>query len=366
MSSSSVRAAGGAAVRWAALGIGAAIGIAVAIGVAATEVSAAEPWLRVTGSERCSVPARALAARIRETTIGTPDPLFAVHVSISDGTRTSARVRLALGSRSIGVKELEASTCAEVLEAVATVVALALSSESEASVVAPVTTPRRAELERERATWAVDEPRRALPELGAMPEQGASVGAASLEPTPRTAALPTDALAEPSDPGLDTPGWRLLFGIGADRGSLREPTVVIQAGGAASLGRGELRALASYGVPSVREEVSDVFRRVRADVGALALDYCRGLDAERWVSACAGLELGLRRYSRIEQAAEEPRIEREHFEPSTSVLAGLAFVYRDATVQPQLDVTLRRALLGALAESPALGFRAALGAAVQF
>jgi len=323
MSSSSARAVVGAAW-WVALGVGAAVGMGAA------EAGAANSWLRVRGSERCSVPARVLAACIREATIGTPDPLFAVEVSIADGLPTTARVRLALGSRSIGVKELAAPTCAEVLDAVTTVVALALSSESEASVVAPVAPPRRAELER------------------------------------RAPAPVADALAAQGELGRDARGWRLLLRVGADRGSLSEPTAVVQAGAAARLSEGEVRALVSYGVPSVREEVSDVFSSVRADFGALALDYCRGLDAERWVSACAGLELGLRRYSRVEQAAEESRIERERFEPSTSVLAGLALVYRDATVQPQLDVMAGRALLGAPAEAPPLGFRAALGAAVQF
>jgi hypothetical protein len=336
MSSSSARAVVGAAW-WVALGIGAAVGLGAA------EAGAAEPGVRVRSSERCSVPARVLAAQIREATIGTPDPLFAVEVSISDGPPTTARVRLALGSRSIGVKELEAPTCAEVLSAVTAVVALALSSESEGS-------ERGAPLE----------------ESASREEGAASVDVVRPEPTRRAPAPVADVLAAQGELGRDPRGWRLLLGVGADRGSLSEPTVVVRAGAAASLGRGEVRALVAYGVPSVREEESEVFSSVRADFGALALDYCHGLDAVRWVSACAGLELGLRRYSRVEQAAEEPRIKSERFEPTTGVLAGLALVYRDATVQPQLDVMAWRALLGAPAEAPPLGFRAALGAAVQF
>jgi hypothetical protein len=343
MFSSSVRAAIGASARWVALGMG------VAVGMGAADLGAAEPWLRVHDSEHCSVPASALAASILEATLGTPDRLFAVDVSISDGPPTTARVRLALGSRGIGVKELEAPTCAEVLDAITTVVALALSSESDA---------------RELGAPPEDSTSR---EASASPGGAASLGdAASPESTRRAPAPIADALAAHDELGRDTRGWRLLLGVGADRGSLSEPTAVVQAGAAASLGRGEVRALVSYGVPTVREEVSDVFSSVHADFGALALDYCRALDAERWVSACAGLELGLRRYSRVEQAAEEARIERERFEASTSVLAGLAFVYRDATVQPRLDVMSGRALLGAPAEAPLLGFRAALGAAVQF
>jgi hypothetical protein len=338
MFSSSVRAAIGASGRGVALGLGAAVGLAAA------EVGAAEPWLRVQGSEHCSVPDRVLAERIREATIGTPDPRLTVDVSLSEGLPTTARVRLALGSRSIGVKELEAPTCAEVLSAVTAVVALALSSDSDASELGA---PRDDSTSRED---------------GASPADSASP-----EPTSPAPAAIVDALAAQDDAlGRDERGWRLLLGVGADRGSLSEPTLVAQAGAAVSLGRGEVRAIASYGVPSVREEVSDVFSSVQADFGALALDYCRALDAERWLSACAGLELGLRRYSRVEQAAERARIERERFEPSTSVLAGLAFVYRDATVQPRLDVMAGRALVRAPAEAPPLGFRAALGAAVQF
>jgi hypothetical protein len=342
MFSSSVRAAVGASARWVALGLGAAVGMAAA------DAGAAEPWLRVQGSEHCSVPASVLAARIREATIGTPDPLLTVDVSISEGLPTKARVRLALGPRSIGVKELTAPTCAEVLEAITTVVALALSSESDAGELGA---PGEDSVTREDGASRDD--------------GGAPADAAWPEPT-RPAPAAADALAAQDELGRDAGGWRLLLGVGADRGSLSEPTLVVQAGAAVSLGRGEARALVSYGVPSVREEVSDVFSSVHADFGALALDYCRALDAERWVSACVGLELGLRRYSRVEQAAERARIERERFEPSTSVLAGLAFVYRDAAVQPRLDVMAGRALLGAPAEAPPLGFRAALGAAVQF
>jgi hypothetical protein len=293
--------------------------------------------------------------------MGTPNPELGVEVTISGGVRISALVRLALGSRSIGSKKLEARTCNEVLDAITTVVALALSSESGASAVPPVTAPRRAELQRERAREASDEPRGALPE-----RRGWLESVAWPEPARRAPAPPADELAAHDQLGHPANRWRVLLGVGADRGSLSEATLVVRAGAAASLGAGELRAVASYGVPSVREEVSDVFRSVRADFGAAALDYCYGLDAQRWVSACAGLELVLRRYWRVEQAPEEQRTEAERFEPSTSVLAGLAFVYRDATVQPQLDVTVQRSLLGTLAEAPPLGFRAALGAAVQF
>jgi hypothetical protein len=322
---SAARVAVRAAACWAVLG-------------GTSDVGAAEPWLRFSGSERCSVSPEVLASRIREATLGTPNPELGVEVTISGGVRTTARVRLTLGSLSIGMKELEARTCDEMLDAITTVVALALSSGEEASVVPPVPAARRADT--------------GLGDVG-LPEH---------TPAP---ALPAD-VAAPGELGQGTRGWRVLLGVGADRGSLSEATLVVRAGAAARLGGGELRALASYGVPSVREEVADVLRRVRADFGAVALDYCHGLDAERWVSACGGLELVLRRYSRVEQAPQELRTLTEQFEPSTSVLAGLAFVYRDATVQPQLDVTAWRSLLGTLAEAPPLGFRAALGAAVQF
>jgi hypothetical protein len=345
MFSSSARAAAGAAALWAALGAG------------ASDVGAVEPWLRFRGSERCSVPAEALALRIRETTIGTPNPELGVEVTLSRGVRTTARVRLVLGSRTIGTKELEARTCDEMLDAITTVVALALTSESEETTVTGATAPSRTELQRE----GQDERREALAELRGSPESVALPEHTRQAPRP-----PADALAAHGERGPDASRWRALFGVGADRGSLRDATLVVRAGAAAGLGGGELRAVASYGVPSVREEVSDVLRSVHADFGAVALDYCHGLDAQRWVSACAGLELVLRRYSRVDAAPEEPRIETELFEPSTSLLAGLAFVYRDATVQPQLDVTAQRALLGALADAPPLGFRAALGAAVQF
>jgi len=140
----------------------------------------------------------------------------------------------------------------------------------------------------------------------------------------------------------------------------------VRAAAAARLAQGQLRALAWYGVPSVREVVLDSFERVRADFAALGFDYCHGLDAGRWLSTCAGLELVLRRYSEITQPVDRERTQRERFELGTSALLGLALAYRSGLVQPEFDLSTQLPLLGAAAGAPPLGVRASFSAAVQF
>lgn len=309
-----------------------------ALSLGAPEAGAAEPWLRATSTGTCSVTTEVLAERIREATLGTPDPDLQVEVAISGGVRTKALVRLSRDSRSIGTKQLEATTCGEAVDAVTAVVALALSSTSNSA--GP------------------------LPASPVPPISGSASDSSALSEAPREAAFsPADGLF---DLGRALRRWRLLLGVGADRGSLSDATFVVRAGAAARVGAGELRGVATYGVAHVREEVSDITRRERADFGAAAIDYCHGLEPARWVSVCAGLELLVRRHARAEQGPEQRRIEAERYEPSPSVLGGLALVYRDATVQPGLDLTAQRPLLGALADGPALGFRAAFGVALQF
>ena len=302
------------------------------------EARATEGWLTFTGSASCSASPEELASRILELAIGSHDPKLRVEIDMLDGTEdTAAMIRLTLGSRRIGSKKLVAATCEEALDAALAVVALALSSEPRATgtaeAAAPVTAP---------ASGAADT---------TSPAAGLPEGDRSVEP------------GEPR-PGTDT--WRLLFAGGVEHGTLAEPTVVVGAGAAASIGRGELRAIGWYGLPSSREEVSAVFESTRSDFAAAALDYCGGIDRERWLGLCGGLEAGLTRLSRVRQAPNQPRTEQEDIGPSLGVVMGLSLAYRDSPLMPRLDLSARLPLVGRLAEAPAVGFRAALGAGMPF
>jgi len=79
-----------------------------------------------------------------------------------------------------------------------------------------------------------------------------------------------------------------------------------------------------------------------------------------------GLEVGLTRLSRTEQVPNQPRTEWERLHPTLGAVMSLAFTYRDAPLQPRLDLAARLPIAGGLAEAPPLAFRAAFGAAVPF
>jgi hypothetical protein len=300
------------------------------------------PWLSFRGSAGCSVERDELASRILEAVAGARDPALAVQVDVADGPDTLATVQLVLGSRVLGVKQLEAPTCDEALDAIVAVVALALSSSAQEQAHAPPDEPARATAV---ATWA---------EAPIEQNSGPADGRARSSRVDGEAADETKSKA---------PSWRVLAGIGVDTGTLAQPTAVVGGGAALTLARAELRAMGRYGVPSTREELSVTFESVRTDFGAATLDCCWGLDRARWVSACAGLELSLKRSARVELAAGEPRVEKKTNQPTFGPVAGLAFVLRDVLAQPHLELSAQLPVLG---KAPALGFRASLGGGVMF
>jgi hypothetical protein len=340
---------------WQSRALAPAAGLALVFGLAGV-VGAAHSWLSVRGTGACASSTESLGARILSAVIGTPKPGLRVEVQFGEGAATSARVRLLQGSRSIGRKKLAAPSCEELRDAVVAVVALALSSEP------PEARPPLAQ--REQSVAPPAETRRPLePAPAAAPRLERSSAALASERPPARGIedVPARGAAHPL-----LRDWRLSLGLGADEGTLSESTAVVRAEAAARLPQGELRAVVWYGLPSVRELETDHFERVRADFAALSVDYCLGIDAGRWLSSCAGLEVAVRRYSELSQAAERERIERERLDPGASARLGLAFMYRDASLQPQLDLSAQLPLVGGLAGAPTPGVRATFGAALQF
>jgi hypothetical protein len=311
----------------------------------AQEARAEAPWLVVRAGNRCASRGDELAVRIGQAVAGARNPALRIDVQLADRTPATAVVTLLLGARVVGTKTLEARTCDEALDAVAAVVALALSSVATAqpdaqAPVATVATPEQTPLEQAKQALLAQRPAREV----------ASARRLGIDAADQTKA--------------HRPGLRLLAGVGLDVGTLARPTVLAGGGAALALGRTELRAIGRYGVPYTTEEVAEARgESLRADFGAAALDACWALDRARWLSACGGLELSLKRSIYGREAPGEPRRETKQIDTRFGPLAGLSFVLRDVPGQPQLELSAQLPLVG---RAPALGFRAALAGGMLF
>ncbi len=286
--------------------------------------------MEIAEGSPCPAELEPLERRILAALLGTPDPALRVAVSLTESEGIRARLELLRGGRTLGSKQIAATTCGEVIDAVVAIAALALG------------TPHDEPLANEQALQPTAEP--PLPEPSSPAPGAVDAGRATT---------------------LESTSWRLLVGAGGDSGSLREPTLVLRLGAAAPLGPGELRAVAWYGVPSVREEISEELERTRQDFGAAGLDYCADVDRAGWLAACGGLEAGWRRLSRLALARSEARTESERVELTVAAALGLSLAYRSAVVQPALDVSAQLPLAGAAQAAP-FGLRAVFGAALPF
>jgi hypothetical protein len=307
---------------------------AAAVVLAAPRLFAAEPWLTVSGSHACPSDSAELAPRIERQIAGAHNSELRVDVELRDeGRNTKARIRLFQRSESTS-KTLLAADCDEALEAVATVVALALSSESEETPEGdePVSAPESAL--RDEST-----PKAASAAAEAARDRGVTRG-----PAPRSALL-----------------WQVHGAAGLDVGTLAEPTAIVGAGLSAASGPAEMRATAWYGLPSSREEASGTFERTRGEFAAVAADYCRGLDRERWLRVCAGVEGRLAWLAHLEVASDNARRDRSRVVPGMGASAGAAFVYRSAALRPELAISAQMPVLGAADRAETPIFRALLG-----
>lgn len=302
---------------------------AVALATAsAGAAGAAEPRIELAGSPACAADPALLERRISGALIGTPDPDLHIELGITGASRLTVRITLLRGERALGSKEIVAASCDEALDAAIAVAALALSAPQP---------PVKAE--------------RSPPPSDAVDSDRESAHAELV-----------DAMA--SHP--DAARWRWLAGVGADHGSLPEPTLVLRVGTSRALGPGELRAFVWYGVPSIREEVGGALERTRSDFGSMALDYCLHLTGSRWLAACGGIEAGARRFATLESGANRERSEAKRIDATLVAAAGLALSYRSAFVQPALDISAQLPVAGSVPGNGPFGLRAVFGAALPF
>lgn len=313
------------------------------------------------GSPRCSATPAALAARISGAVAGARDPGLSVRIEIEDRPHaTAASVRLARGMDELGTKRILATSCDEALDAALAVAALALGAP-------PATLPA-----------VGSEPVGAASSPNGAPRPSTS---ASFEPVPDEALAPEregDA-SEPRDrepgsapkgesPSAASPALQGLWSAGIDRGALATLTPVLGLGVGASLGRDELRVRLAYGLPltTERDEAGVGLERERTDFAALSVEGCRALGGARWLAFCAGLEGRTTRSSQLVALAEQPASSRRRFASGAWAQLGTAFVYRELTWQPRLDVSAQLPLFGSRGAAEVIGARAAFGGCLPF
>jgi hypothetical protein len=386
--------------------LAAAAGVAFVL-VLSGPAAGADRWLTFERSARCSTRLEALAARISSALAGVRNPGLTVEVEMVDARHgTTARMRLARGGRELGAKHIEATSCEEALDAVVAIAALALGSEAPlgapaAGLSSDETAPRATALRapERAAAGRLSPPPEAAPSAGgAASDGGVAWGGASSSDSARSrgfasssddahsrgfasspglAASPNVATLEAVDRGTELTEressasswrWRWLLGAGIDRGALAAPTATLGVGMAAGSGRDELRGMLEYGLPSSDErgETGAGYARSRADFLGASVRYCRGLDADAWLSLCAGSEARVTRSSRFETGVDQPRSERGTLEPVALAVGGASLVYRPATWQPRFDVSALLPVLGDAAGTAAFGARAAVGASLPF
>jgi len=303
---------------------------------------AAEPWLRFEGSPRCASNTAELAVRIEEQIAGVRNLELSVEVGVRDrGRSTIAEVRVLRRTAVIATKELVAPTCDEAREAVAAVIALALSAQPPTQpVTEPLEPAALAELPLESRSLKLPTPPLRIGQIDRI-DRG-------VEAAPRT---------------KTTKRWAAQLSAGIDAGTLQEPTALAGAGLSANFGATQLRGSIWYGLPSSREEVSSSrVEASRAEFAATRLELCQALDSGHWLSLCAGTEARLTRLVRKAEDGMRSSEYSERFAPGVGAGAGARFIYCFASLQPELAVTAELPLLGtpSLAERPIL--RATVGA----
>ena len=310
---------------------------------------AGDDWLSLEVSQGCAPVPAALAERIRVRVAGSPDDRLSLRVLLRDRRQGSvARVELLADGRSRGLKELMAPSCAELLEAVTAVAALALTS-------LPLRAP---ESEAEESL-----------DVAATPAVTAPLDAPASAPT-------APSLHPPALPVADTTAverdhsrsrGRVLIGMGIDVGTLARAAPVLSAGAALRAGTGELRALVLYGVPSIEELESDRFERTYTDFAAAELDYCLGgVLTPSWLALCGGLRSSFSHVSRTSAELGAPRVERQRVDPLLSAVAGATVAYRAGLVQPELEVVAQLPVTGTSAGGRDPGIRTTIAASLSF
>jgi hypothetical protein len=154
-------------------------------------------------------------------------------------------------------------------------------------------------------------------------------------------------------------------------------TAYLAAGFSQSFAQLDVYGAVRYGAPHVDENVADAgSERTRLDFGALELGACYRLGDAVHVSACAGSELGIVRFTHSMRLPNGAAREADSTWPRLSGVLTALLAYRGGLIEPRLElagmVLAAEGRKGApregsgAAEAPRAGLRAGLGAAMAF
>jgi hypothetical protein len=257
------------------------------------------------------------------------------------------RVTIATGdaSSSSGTTVLVAPTCDEAVDAAVEVLALAFSGDARTSGApdesVTASTPTKTSPEPEHAPlveWVAP----ARPRV----DDGASSANRASSP--------------------DEPVTRAALTMGADMGTLPQPTATLGVGLSRSFSAIQLAALVRYGLPIVNETVeTGLVQTDRRDFGTLELRACYGAGKALHVAACAGAEAGAVRVTQSSQADEED-VDEDAVSPRLAGTLVAHLSHRAGIIEPEVEIGGAAAALGRDENAPWLALRVAAGASIEF
>jgi hypothetical protein len=179
---------------------------------------------------------------------------------------------------------------------------------------------------------------------------------------------PADRAAAAEDARSNALGsTRASVAVGADQGTLRQPTAIVSAGVSRSLSAVEVRGLVRYGLPTSSETVeTELTESVQSDFGALDLAACYGAGASFRASACAGAEAGAVRTVRRLDTREGTDVDEDAVTPRLSGTLGALFSHRGGIVEPEVELEAVAAVVGRDEGASWLAVRVLAGVALEF
>jgi hypothetical protein len=303
-----------------------------------TVVAQPGPRIETHVASACATSARELEPRL-EKALGHRARSLVASVSI-DGEGAAYRVTIATGDASSSAETtvLVAPTCEEAVDATVEVLALAFSAESQ-TPEAPA-----------RAAPAVEEEDAPLVEQMAPARPRVDDGAASTK----------------GGSSANEPVTRAAFTMGADVGTLPQPTATLGVGVSRSLSELELAALVRYGLPVVEETVeTGLVETDRRDFGALELRACYGAGTAIHVAACAGAEVFAVRVTRSSKT-DDVDVDEDVLSPGLAGTLVAHLSHRAGIVEPEVEIGGAALALGRDESAPRLALRVAAGASIEF
>lgn len=361
--------------RFGALSFAAGSFLACTCGVA--QLLAQSPWLLVNQSAACAPSTDAFSQKVLALQFGVQDPELSATAHFKDeiaGTRVTLRVLRGLSV--VGTKEVSAATCDEAINAAASVLAIALSGStdppdrtSEAPNIAPSAEPPPSD-EHDAPPPPTKRIQFQLEYDGELPHITDYLIAETPQPLTTTV---RDRMS--SAPRTGKEDWRASVLAGVDAGTVNDTAMSLGAALSRRSGHGELRLSGSFVQPFV-SSISENYEFARPNLLlsrevqyaiVSGVDYCYGIDRQRWLSACGGIELNASNYLVDGGQSASPT----RWSVGLGPTLGALFVLRQGLIQPELLARASVPLVGSgrlgAAWGPAtVALRFSAGASMSF